>query len=504
VAGAPGASGSALRVSPDQRRTLISKDVDGLRWAVVYDRGRYGPPEQVRPLRLTGNVFDPRGGDPQFVACTGETGTGGDLVLRCSGASACTCAPCAASDWTPLPEVTLPRSFVEERRCPDTAPPGGREAELTSTSPDDAMAFGGTIAVSGATAAVAVPKALYVFARSPAGWQQVARVAAPNSERFGRGVAMAGGTIAVGDDHRARIYEQVDGAWILTETLNPDGIETGNVVAMSGDLLVLNSSEESEGTARGRSLLLTYARTATGWRETERLSIPDDFFRGGFRAVALSGATLAAEVSVNSPDDPQDVTTFVQVYERRDDTWDPSSRFAIPNTESGGALALSGDTLVVGIPPSSVRYVHDEDGAAAYVFERRDGAWSAVATLRTCAAEAGRFGSAVEISGDVIAVGASAFSDGSSAGDAYLFERIGGVWQETGRVAYADAAPPGSGQGRRDLALDGDTLLAGGSEAVAVFDLASPSPPPRPPVPRLRPRSGPRTAGGSRPPRRTA
>jgi hypothetical protein len=362
------------------------------------------------------------------------------------------------------------------------------------------MAFGGAIAVSGATAAVAVPKALYVFARSPAGWQQVARVAA-NGEHFGRGVAMAGETIAVGDDHRARIYEQVDGAWTLTATLDPDGIETGKGVAMSGDLLVLNSSVDGEGPVVERSVLLTYARTGAGWRETERLSIPDDFSRGDFGPVALSGDTLAAEVSIPGPDDEY-AKTYVQVYERRDDTWAPSSRVAIP-TGLAGALALSGDTLVVGVSRYTLR-LSDDDGAA-YVFERRGGAWSRVATLRTCAAETGRFGSAVEISGDVIVVGASALFDAASsaAGDAYLFERLGGVWQETRRVAYADAAPPASGQGRRDLAVDGDTLLAGGAKP-SRSSISGRRASPRPSVHRLRPSSGPRTAGASRPPRRTA
>jgi CubicO group peptidase (beta-lactamase class C family) len=486
VAAAPGRpsdgaleSPSALRLSPDERRTLISKDVGGLRWAMVYDPERSFPGASP-PARLTGNVFDPGGGAPQFVACEEAGRAGGDqMVFRCAGASACGCAPCAPSDWTPIGEVVLPQSFVEERRCPArAAPAGGLVARFASTVPEDAATFGATVAVAGATAAVSVPRALYVYERTAAGWEQVARVAAPDSERFGRGIAMTEGRIAVGDDHRALIYERVDGAWRLTATLSPQGVETGRLVAMSGDLLVLSSGDEDE-----RSAVITYERSGDGWRETERLSVPADLFSAFFRAVALSGDTLATVVLAQAYDGA-DFLPFVQTYERRGAAWIEAARIAssTPSYDFGRAIALSGDTLAVGRPPSFSRESREDDGIVL-LFEKVGDEWIGSGTLHTCSPEAGRFGTEVVISGDGIAVGASAFSGSAAAGDVHRFQRTADGWQETGRFAYADAAPAAPGPAQRRIALDGTTLVAGASGAVAVFDLSSPDVAPPAPCP---------------------
>lgn len=88
--------------------TLISKDVAGQRWAITFD------PETGY---VTGNVFQPSGGDPKFVSCTAEPPAEGqdpgDIRFSCSGADRCTAAPCEATEWTFIAEPTLPFSFFE-------------------------------------------------------------------------------------------------------------------------------------------------------------------------------------------------------------------------------------------------------------------------------------------------------------------------------------------------------------------------------------------------------
>src|SRR5262249_35001961 len=58
---------SGLQVTPDGKRTLVSKDVNGQRWAITMN-----PDDGT----VTGNVFLPEGGEPQFVWCqrTGDDG----------------------------------------------------------------------------------------------------------------------------------------------------------------------------------------------------------------------------------------------------------------------------------------------------------------------------------------------------------------------------------------------------------------------------------------------
>jgi subtilisin family serine protease len=100
---------SGLQLTPDAaRRSLISKDVGGERWAITYN-----PDDQT----VTGNVFSPDGGAPKFVWCD-RTGDDGDpdpytvqIDFTCSGADACESPSCPTGEWSQIAQVTLPGSF---------------------------------------------------------------------------------------------------------------------------------------------------------------------------------------------------------------------------------------------------------------------------------------------------------------------------------------------------------------------------------------------------------
>jgi hypothetical protein len=128
------------------------------------------------------------------------------------------------------------------------------------------------------------------------------------------------------------------------------------------------------------------------------------------------------------------------------------------NTEAGDqfglAVAISGDTVVVGAPTedSNATGVNGNQGdnnaassGAAYVFVRNGTTWSQQAYLKASNTGAGDlFGRAVAISGDTIVVGANGEdSDGtgvngnrqgnnssSSSGAAYVFVRNGTTWSQ--------------------------------------------------------------------------
>ncbi len=92
---------SGTRLTPDGKRALVSKDIAGQRWAISRN------PDGT----VTGNVFFPGGGAPQFVFCTQTSTSGSDVVLSCSGASACPLAECQSDEWAFVAEVTLPLAF---------------------------------------------------------------------------------------------------------------------------------------------------------------------------------------------------------------------------------------------------------------------------------------------------------------------------------------------------------------------------------------------------------
>jgi FG-GAP repeat len=143
----------------------------------------------------------------------------------------------------------------------------------------------------------------------------------------------------------------------------------------------------------------------------------------------------------------------------------------------GNAIAGFGERLVVG---SKSEDSQGANAGAAYVYERGVSGWVEVAKLTASNAAPGdQFGDAVAMSADTILVGAE-FADtaqGVDSGSVYVFERIGGVWQETD-LLLAAGVQAGDTFGDTlaisgDLAVlsaEGDDSAAGGAGAVYVYE----------------------------------
>ncbi len=150
-----------------------------------------------------------------------------------------------------------------------------------------------------------------------------------------------------------------------------------------------------------------------------------------------------------------------------------TGRLVAPDEARGGsfgqAVAVSGDTLVVGAPLDA----NGGTGSGAVaVFVLRDGAWRLQAFLRASdAAPNDNFGQAVAISGDVLVAGAFLRSEGALfAGAAYVFERSGETWSE---IACLTASNPGiNDRFGASVAISGNTIAIGAdgesSDAIGV------------------------------------
>jgi hypothetical protein len=154
---------------------------------------------------------------------------------------------------------------------------------------------------------------------------------------------------------------------------------------------------------------------------------PDDLFGV---AVALTGDTAV----VGAPGD--NIENFgpgmAYVFRRDGDTWVEQALLQDPDGAErdgfGGAVALAGDAAVVGAPG------HEETGDAgkARVFVRSGGAWTLQATLRHGAPEVNdRFGAAVGLAGSTAVVGAPGddLADAVDAGSATVYDlHLGGTF----------------------------------------------------------------------------
>lgn len=139
-----------------------------------------------------------------------------------------------------------------------------------------------------------------------------------------------------------------------------------------------------------------------------------------------------------------------------------SASDAEPEDYFGGSLAISGDTIVVG--------VMDKDGdginrGAAYVYQRNQGGidnWGEVIKLTASdMADEDHFGT-VAISGDTIVVGARGEdSMGSDGGAVYIFERNAGGQDNWGEVIKLTASDAEDYDYFGSAAISGDTIVVG-------------------------------------------
>ncbi len=214
-------------------------------------------------------------------------------------------------------------------------------------------------------------------------------------------------------------------------------------------------------------------------------------------SVAISGDTAAVGarfedsgatgVGGDPADDGASNAGAVVVFVRDGAGWSQQAYLKASNTDPGdrfgAAVALSGDTLVVGAPgEDSLATGVDGDqtsnsglGApgAAYVFVREGASWSQQAYLK--ASNTGlsdAFGQAVAVHGDTVVVGApeedgaATGVDGDQAsnaaldsGAAYVFVRSGTSWSQQ---AYLKASNTGIADGfGTSVAVWGDTVVAG-------------------------------------------
>lgn len=162
-------------------------------------------------------------------------------------------------------------------------------------------------------------------------------------------------------------------------------------------------------------------------------------------AVAIGdGFALVGNFTTGSP--------VVYGYDRQDDgTWSnveslTGSEIADGST-FGAAIALDGDTVVIGSPSDVDLLDTFAIGGAVYVYERQsDGTWSETAVLRASDRQDNdHFGFSVAIDGDTLVVGAEREDGGtddplSNAGAAYVYRKqTDDTWFQTAILQASDA-----------------------------------------------------------------
>lgn len=318
--------------------------------------------------------------------------------------------------------------------------------------------------------------AAWVFRRQGATWvreQELRAAQGVEFDYFGAAVAVSGGVIVVGapgeDGHgdssgAAYIYRFTGTSWDLSVKLagGVEGAEFGGAVGVSGDAVVIGAwGDTVSGVACGSASV--YRWNGSKWN-AETLLAPadgatDDWFGA---ALAISGDTVV--IGAPYDDDSGEKSGSAYIFQREGATWVQKTKLCSSGAAAGDwfgeAVAVQGDVAVIGAP---YRAADSGLSGAAYIFRRTGAGW--IFERKLLAPDgAGHdfFGYSVAVEGNIAVVGTILDGDrGQSAGSAYVFARRGADWNgEAKLLASHGAAYEFVGE---SVALCGGTALVGAS-----------------------------------------
>ena len=243
--------------------------------------------------------------------------------------------------------------------------------------------------------------------------------------------------------------------------------------------IALAPTDAGERNPVGRSYALVIQRTRDAKAYLKGVAPGTNDWFG--RAVAMSGDYLAAGAFYDDgPTDAQPDCGAVEVYHRTPEGDYLSmttlrARQPEPYLQFGGALAMDGETLLVGAPAtgiistaSGIPLPGREFSGRTYVFERQGDTWSQQQILLSEVVGTGDwYGVALAVDGNTAIVGAS------EAGAVEVYRRTNDSWARSQRLVGQAESRFGAA-----VALSGSTLLVGAptqsSGRVFVYTRADP------------------------------
>ncbi len=359
---------------------------------------------------------------------------------------------------------------------------------LTASDAAEVDEFGVSVGISGDTIIVGSylsdttkidAGAAYVYVRNGATWPEQAKLVAPDpagNDQFATAVAISGDTVIVGspfcnngagdDSGAAYIFVRSGTLWTLQAKIFPDDSATndnfGVAVALSGDTALIGSWRDTTPAGSNTGSAFVFVRSGTVWSQQAKLIASDAAPSDAFGiAVALSGDT--AVVGADLDDDGGNATGSAYVFVRTGTAWAQEAKLfasdALANDNFGISVGVDGDTAIVGA------WRDDTPGGgnagSAYVFLRSGAVWTQQGHLFANDAEPDdNFGVAVAVDGDLAVVGS--YLNATPAGDtgaAYYYKRSGTTWTLQPKLIGVEAAPGGSVG--YSVAIDGETAVIG-------------------------------------------
>ena len=350
----------------------------------------------------------------------------------------------------------------------------GDEFGISVTIDGDAIAVGAYLDDDNGTDSGSA----YVFTRDSSGWSQKTKLTGPSRGRddwLGYSVALDGDTVLAG------AYQSNDSGldsgavylWVVPEWVDIDDIDDSEVETLSYSVTSLTNRVEY--TLQVRAVDKVQGAGAGPPSDPVRATPlkPKPAKPTGLFAVSGdSQVKLSWELPGGSP--------AINNYQLWQHAEHPMLTAPSPTAqdEFGYAVAIDGDTAVVGVPGED--HSSKVQNGSAFVFTRDSGKWTQKAELRPSTAdENALFGNSVALQGDTIVVsapreGGDTNIGGSGHGAVYIFTKPAGGWggiiNDTARL-IAFGASTGDEFGFDAVAVndDEDTIVVGAYNINAAY-----------------------------------
>ncbi|MCF7954289.1 MAG: hypothetical protein K9M75_00665 [Phycisphaerae bacterium] len=359
--------------------------------------------------------------------------------------------------------------------------------DISPPLPSQNAYFGWSSSTDGQTLVVGAPYentmqgAAYVYTRNGSDWQYIARLepdyaVTQSSPFFGYTVDVNGDTIVVGaytydsetiDNIGAIFIYQKDTTdnWdveplMITVDDTAESILLGSSLAIDGDTIVAGAASDDNE----KGAVYVYSRSDGNWTFDQKLTAPDGQGKDSVRtwgdwfgfSVAIDGDIIVAGARQDKIGS-NDRQGSAYVFTRSGDDWADSvcKLFNPAGSEIdyyGCSVDVSGEVVVVG--------AYSEENGSVYVYRRDSGEWPLDQKLpqqpqydTSYPDNTQDFGFAVAIDADTIVTGAPRLSGGY----AFMFERDDLSWSQPIELI------PGGGDGYfgRSVAISGNTIFAG-------------------------------------------
>ncbi|MBI5762095.1 MAG: immunoglobulin domain-containing protein [Planctomycetes bacterium] len=363
-------------------------------------------------------------------------------------------------------------------------PAPAEEAKLFDNAAQSASdETGASVSISGDTAMVgaalddgpagADQGSAYVHVRSGASWSTQAKLTASDAaagDRFGSAVSVSGDYAVVGargassGAGAAYVFVRSGTVWTQQAKLTANDAAAGDAfgtsAAIYGDTVVVGAPSASS--AAGAAYV--YVRSGTVWTQQAKITAGDAAAGDEFGvAVALSGNTAVVGAALDDAAAGSDQGS-AYVFVRGGTVWSQQAKLtandAAAGDRYGSSVSLDGDTAIIGAMMDDGAAGADQGGA--YLYKRSGVTWSLQSKVTAADAGAGdQFGSGVGVSGENAVVGSHLSNGlaGSDQGAAYLYERCGTGWLQRAKLTPADASA--TDRFGRAATIDFDTTIVG-------------------------------------------